>query len=174
MSLRDKVEILKGDITQSSAEAIVNAANTELALGSGVAGAIRQKGGPTIQGECNEIGPIDLGEAAVTGAGNLTASYVIHAAGMKPGGSVSTDSLRSCTLNSLLRAQERGVKTIAFPAIGTGVGGCPIEDCALTMLGVVIEFLRNKPGAFEKTSFILFDDNSYEIFKNALQTELNK
>ena len=174
MSVRDKIEILKGDITESPAEAVVNAANTELVLGSGVAGAIRKKGGPSIQAECSEIGSIALGEAAVTGAGDLGAKFVIHAAGMHPGGQVGTESLKNSTRNSLLRAREIGVKTIALPAIGTGVGGYPVEECAEIMLSLSAQFLQDKPGTVEKIYFVLFDDRSYNIFKDALQTELNK
>lgn len=174
MSLEDKIEIIKGDIAESSAEAIVNAANTELVLGSGVAGAIRNEGGACIQAECNHIGPIALGEAAVTGAGELNAKYVIHAAGMRPGGQVSTESLRSSTLNSLLRAREIGVRTIAFPAIGTGVGGYPVGECALVMLDLCLEFLESDPGSFEIIYFILFDNDTYTIFEDTLQRLTNK
>lgn len=174
MSLEDKIDIIKGDITESSAEAVVNAANTELVLGSGVAGAIRNKGGASIQAECNDIGPIALGEAAVTGAGELNAKYIIHAVGMRPGGRVSTESLRDSTINSLLRARETGVRTLAFPAIGTGIGGYPVEECALVMLDVSLEFLKDKPGSLERIYFYLFDDDTCTIFKDALQRLTNK
>lgn len=172
ISLEDKIEVLKGDITQCSAEAIVNAANTELVLGSGVAGAIRKNGGPSIQSECNGIGPIPLGEAAVTGAGNLTAKYVIHAAGMHPGGRVSKESLESSTRNSLLRALEYNIKTIAFPAIGTGVGGYPLEQCAELMIDIISWYIINEGVQIEKIYFVLFDDASYEIFRGVLQNKL--
>lgn len=173
-SLEDKIEITKGDITESLAEAIVNAANTELILGSGVAGAIRKKGGPEIQSECDRLGPIELGGAAVTGAGNLSAKFVIHAAGMRPGGRVSTESLQNSTLNSLDRAREMCIKSIAFPAIGTGVGGYPVEQCAEVMLGICLGYLEHNPGSFEKIFFVLFDAHSFEIFKNTLQNMLTK
>ncbi len=173
ISLEDKIEILKGDITECAAEAIVNAANTELVLGSGVAGAIRKNGGPAIQSECDGIGPIPLGEAAVTGAGNLGARFVIHAAGMHPGGRVSKESLENSTRNSLLRAEKKGVETIAFPAIGTGVGGYPLTQCAEVMLGITSEYLQNEAKIIEKIYFILFDDSTYEIFKDTLQRKQN-
>ena len=117
------VEFEVGDITQAQVDAVVNAANTDLLLGAGVAGAIRRAGGPAIQEECNRLGPIPLGEAALTGGGQLTAHYVIHAAGMQLGSGVTADSCRLATLNSLRRAGEKQLKSIAFPAIGTGVGG---------------------------------------------------
>src|SRR5215467_11396920 len=105
---RSRIVTRQGDLTESDCEAIVNAANTDLMLGAGVAGAIRKKGGPRIQAECDKIGPIALGEAAVTGGGNLKARYVIHAAGMDLGGGVSEQSLRDTTRNSLRRATEKG------------------------------------------------------------------
>ena len=125
---------MKGDITELEVDAIVNAANTDLLLGAGVAGAIRTKGGPRIQEECDRIGPIRLGEAAVTTAGNLKAHYVIHAASMEMGEETTANNLRNSTRNSLLRAEEKGFKTIAFPAIGTGIAGFPMQDCANNMI----------------------------------------
>ena len=172
MSLEDKIEIAKGDITDIEAEAIVNAANTELVLGSGVSGAIRKKGGASIQSECEGIGPIPLGEAAVTGAGNLKAEFIIHAAGMHPGGSVDRLSLGNSTRNSLLRAEENGVKTIAFPAIGTGAGGFPAQQCAELMVEIACEYLSNQETSLKKVYFVLFDDDTYESFKEALHKKL--
>lgn len=172
ISLVDKIEVLKGDITKCPAEAIVNAANTELILGSGVAGAIRKNGGASIQTECDEIGPIELGEAAVTGAGNLAAKYVIHAAAMHPGALVSRESLESATRNALLRALENNVKTIAFPAIGTGVGGFPLEQCAEIMIDITSWYINNEGVSLEKIYFVLFDDSAYRIFKDAFEKKL--
>ena len=173
MSLEDKIEIIKGDITEIEAEAIVNAANTDLALGSGVAGAIRKKGGASIQQECDEIGPIPLGEAAVTGAGSLRSRFIIHAAGMRPGGSVDKRSLENSTRNSLLRAGENGVKTIAFPAIGIGVGGFPAKECAEIMIEIISEYISNKRSSLEKVYFVLFDDRAYGIFREALNKKID-
>ncbi len=103
---KDRIIIKQGDITDMEVEAIVNAANTELVLGSGVAGAIRKKGGDTIQEECDNIGRIPLGQAVITGAGKLKSKYIIHAAGMHLGGRVTEESLRECTMNCLLRADH--------------------------------------------------------------------
>ncbi|MGE5445707.1 MAG: macro domain-containing protein, partial [Ignavibacteriales bacterium] len=108
MDLGNRIKILKGDITDMDVDAVVNAANTELLLGSGVAGAIRKKGGDSIQKECDRIGSISLGEAAITGGGNLKSRFVIHAAAMHIGGSVTEESLRVATKNSLMRADEKG------------------------------------------------------------------
>src|SRR5580704_10730182 len=114
---RTRIVTRQGDLTESDCEAVVNAANTDLMLGAGVAGAIRTRGGPRIQAECDQIGPIELGEAAVTTGGNLKARYVIHAAGMHLGGRASERSLRDASRNTLRRATEKGIKSIAFPAI---------------------------------------------------------
>ena len=116
-----RIVLVEGDITGQSVDAIVNAANSSLQLGSGVAGAIREKGGPSIQSECDAIGPIQVGDAAVTGAGDLPARFVIHAAGMPPGGSASEDSIRSSVRRSLELARERECRSVAIPAVGAGV-----------------------------------------------------
>src|ERR1700751_2524122 len=138
-----RVEILQGDLTEMDTDAIVNAANNDLQLGGGVAGAIRRKGGPQIQAECDEIGPVPVGGAAITSGGNLKARYVIHAASMQLGGRTSAQSLRSSTAHSLRIAAQNGLKTIAFPAIGTGIAGFPMNRCAEIMLGEAAEHLEN-------------------------------
>jgi len=169
MDLKDKIIIMQGDITDIEVDAIVNAANTRLLLGSGVAGAIRRKGGDSIQRECDKIGSIPLGKAIVTGAGKLNAKYVIHAAGMHLGGSVSEEPLREATKNSLLRADEKGVKTVALPAIGTGVGGFPLNRCAQVMIDIVVEYLKNEKTGIEKVYFVLFDMETYKVFNDYLR-----
>ena len=169
MDLKDKIIIMQGDITDIEVDAIVNAANTRLLLGSGVAGAIRRKGGDSIQNECDKIGSIPLGEAVVTGAGKLKAKFVIHAAGMHLGGGVSEEPLREATKNSLLRADEKGVKTVAFPAIGTGVGGFPLNRCAQVMIDIVVEYLKNEKTGIEKVYFVLFDMETYKVFNDNLR-----
>ena len=133
-SWRSKIVITQGDITECGADAIVNAANNDLMLGAGVAGAIRKKGGPEIQKECDRIGPIPLGEAALTTGGRLKAKFVIHAASMQLGGTTTEPNLRASTRNSLKRAAERGLESIALPAIGTGIAGFPLQRCAEVML----------------------------------------
>ncbi len=165
------VEIVQGDITALTVDAVVNAANTDLKLGSGVAGAIRKKGGPEVQTECDEHAPISLGEAAITGAGNLGAKFVIHAAAMHLGGTVSSESLKASTVNALKRAKENNVKTLAFPAIGTGVGNFPIRDCANIMISSVLEYLSNEESSITKVYFVLFDSEGYEVFKEVLESK---
>jgi O-acetyl-ADP-ribose deacetylase len=168
---RDKIGLRQGDLTEAEADAIVNAANNDLKLGGGVAGAIRVKGGPAIQQECDRIGTIPLGEAAITGAGQLRARHVIHAASMRLGESTSEENLRAATRNSLKRADENSLRTIAFPAIGTGIAGFPIERCAQVMLEEVRAHLGG-PTALERVEFVLFDHRSLEVFERVL-AEIN-
>ena len=169
MGAKQRIEIVHGDITDMDVDAIVNAANTDLRLGSGVAGAIKKRGGPSIQFECDEHGPILIGEAAITGAGDLRAKYVIHAAAMRLGGAVNRESLVASTESSLIKASENKVQTLAFPAIGTGVGGFPLEECANIMVNIVLEYLGSDSNFIEKAYFVLFDDHAYKIFKEVLE-----
>ncbi|MCI0454770.1 MAG: macro domain-containing protein [Candidatus Dadabacteria bacterium] len=169
MGLKDKIVVMQGDIADMEVDAIVNAANTKLLLGSGVAGAIRRKGGDSIQMECDKIGSISLGQAVVTGAGMLKARYVIHAAGMHLSGRVSEESLRDTTKNSLIKAEEYRTKTIAFPAIGTGVGGFSINKCAQVMIDIVFEHLKNEKTSIDKVYFVLFDKEVCMVFDDYLR-----
>lgn len=169
MDANQRIEIIQGDIADMDVDAIVNAANTDLKLGSGVAGAIKKRGGPSIQRECDEHGPVSIGEAAITGAGDLRAEYVIHAAGMRLGGAVNRESLIASTENSLIRASENKVKTLAFPAIGTGVGGFPAEECANIMIDIVLKYLSSDARSIEKVYFVLFDDHTCKIFQEVLE-----
>src|SRR5580692_7202111 len=121
MNLSDKIALSQGDLTEMDVDAIVNAANNDLQLGGGVAGAIRRKGGPAIQHECDQIGTIPVGGAAITSGGNLKARHVIHAASMQMGGCATAQTLRSSTAHSLRIAAQNRLKTIAFPAVGTGI-----------------------------------------------------
>ena len=167
---KGRIMIKQGDITDMEVDAIVNAANTDLVLGSGVAGAIRKKGGDTIQKECDNIGRIPLGQAVITGAGKLKSKYIIHAAGMHLGGRVTEESLRDSTMNCLLRANEKGIKTIAFPAIGTGVGGFPVAECARVMIDTVIDHFKSYQN-IETVYFVLFDEKSFIVFDDYLKSK---
>jgi O-acetyl-ADP-ribose deacetylase (regulator of RNase III) len=164
MNFTDHVEILQGDLTEMDVDAIVNAANNDLKLGGGVAGAIRRKGGPQIQIECNEIGPIPIGGAAVTSGGNLKARHVIHAASMELGGRTTSHALRNSTAHSLRIAAQKSLKTIAFPAVGTGIAGFPVRECAAIMLNEVARHFEG-PTSVEKVSFVLFDTEALEVFE---------
>ncbi len=164
-SLQNKrVHLHLGDITEMHVDAIVNAANTRLILGSGVAGAIRTKGGPSIQQECDRIGGTFVGGAVCTGAGNLQAKYVIHAVGPRMGEGNEEEKLTNATRNSLLLAEEKRVQSIAFPAISTGIFGFPIEDCAKIMLQVVKDFLPQSK-SLKDIYFCLWDEAAYNLFR---------
>ena len=159
-----RIELVEGDITEQAVDAIVNAANSALVLGSGVAGAIREKGGPGIQAECEAHGPIEVGAVALTSAGDLPALHVIHAAGMSPAGQASEDTVRSCVRASLELAREQGFSSIAFPAIGAGVGGLALQRCA----EVSIEEARLHAASetpVETIRFVLFGEPSYRLFE---------
>lgn len=156
--------MIEGDITEQEVDAIVNAANSALVLGAGVAGAIRERGGPTIQAECDAMGPIQVGEAAVTGAGDLPARFVIHAAGMPPGGSADEQSVRASVRASLLLARERGCRTVAFPAIGAGIGGFSLQRCAEVSLEEARKHLDEET-CLEEIRFVLFGEPSFRLFE---------
>lgn len=157
------LEITQGDITEMDTEAIVNAANENLILGAGVAGAIRTKGGPSIQEECSRLGGTHVGGAVVTGAGNLKAKYVIHAVGPRMGEGNEDEKLKNATLNSLRRADEKGMKSIAFPAISTGIFGFPIKRAARIMLLAAGEFLAKETG-LKRVVFCLFGQEAFDVF----------
>jgi O-acetyl-ADP-ribose deacetylase len=170
----ERILIQQGDLTEMDTDAIVNAANNDLILGGGVAGAIRRKGGEEIQRECNEIGSIPVGYAAITTGGKLKARFVIHAASMELGGKTNANSLRSSTTHCLKIANERGLKSIAFPAVGTGIAGFPLGECAEIMLREAAEHLRGET-SLETVHFVLFDDAAKEVFQRTwkkLQPEL--
>src|SRR5258708_28322539 len=162
------LELVKGDITDLAVDAIVNAANSHLVLGAGVAGAIDDNGGPSIQAECDAIGHCDVGNAVITGAGELPAKHVIHAVGPMQGEGEEEHKLAGETRASLQLAQERGLESIAFPAISTGVFGYPLDACARVMLGVVIGFAMGSPVPIKRIVFCLFDNRAYRIFCETL------
>lgn len=155
---------MQGDITEMAVDAIVNAVNNDLILGAGVAGAIRRKGGPRVEEDCERAGPIRVGEAAVTTGGNLKALYVIHAASMRLGGRTTAESLRMATRQSLLRAEEKGIKSMAFPAVGTGVAGFPMDECARIMITEVLDHLKVR-SSLEKVYFVLYDAAALKVFE---------
>ncbi|MCA9483003.1 MAG: macro domain-containing protein [Nitrospina sp.] len=165
---RSVIELDQGDITESDTTAIVNAANSQLQLGAGVAGAIRSRGGPSIQEQCDAIGHCPVGDAVVTGAGALKTRFVIHAVGPRQGEGNEEEKLKNATLNSLRRADESGIESITFPAISTGVFGFPVEACARIMLGAAMEYLKADTG-LTRVRFCLFDSNTFQVFRNELE-----
>jgi O-acetyl-ADP-ribose deacetylase (regulator of RNase III) len=163
-----KIYLSKGDITDMAVEAIVNPANTDLLMGSGVAAAIRRKGGERIQEECERLAPVRLGAATVTTAGNLKALFVIHAATMRPGEKATAESIRLATRHTLFRAEEKAIKSLALPAMGTGAAGFPAQECARIMLEVVLEHIKVRT-SLEKICFVLYDDAALKVFEETYQ-----
>lgn len=162
------IELVKGDITELEVDAIVNAANSALKMGGGVAGAILRKGGREIQEECDRIGYCPVGGAVITGAGRLKAKYVVHAVGPRMGEGDEDRKLRNATLNALKVAEEHGVRSIAFPAISTGIFGFPKDRCAKIMLRTAADYL-SKGSRVKRVIFCLYDDETYGIFREELE-----
>lgn len=160
----ERILIIDGDLVEQDVDAIVNAANNDLVLGAGVAGAIRRQGGPAIQAECDAHGPVKVGEAAITGAGELPARHVIHAASMGLGGETTRSTLASSMTHVFRLARENGVKSIAIPAVGTGVAGFPMDECARVMAECLRTALKEgwKP---EEVRFVLFGAASKQAFE---------
>jgi O-acetyl-ADP-ribose deacetylase (regulator of RNase III) len=165
------LEVVQGDLTKQDVDAIVNAANNDLELGGGVAGAIARAGGPTIQAECRSIGRIEVGDAAITAGGDLAARYVIHAASMHLGGRTSADSLRRSTRRSLELARERSLQSIAFPAVGTGIARFPLQECAQIMVEEVIAHSRDAT-TIRQVRFVLFDEDAQSAFRQEVDRQL--
>jgi O-acetyl-ADP-ribose deacetylase (regulator of RNase III) len=161
-----RVVIIAGDLVEQDVDAIVNAANNELLLGGGVAGAIRTRGGPAIQRECDAHGRVKVGEAAITGGGDLSARHVIHAASMQLGGRTTAESLRTSMDHAFRLARDHDVHTIAVPAVGTGIAGFPMDECARVMSDCVDRALKNgwQP---DEIRFVLFGEGARSAFEDA-------
>jgi len=160
-----QIEIVKGDITQSDCEAIVNAANNKFWMGSGVAGAIKKAGGDVIEEEAVKKGPVMPGEAIFTGAGKLPYKIIIHAAVMGQDLKTNDKYIRQATLACLNIAESHKIESLAFPAFGTGVGGFPMMACAHQMIGAVRGF-EPRSTQIKRVQFCLFDDYGYKCFKD--------
>jgi len=166
------LKLLRGDITDLSVDAVVNAANSSLKLGGGVAGAIRKKGGPQIQKECDEIisqrGAIPTGDAVITTGGNLKARWVIHAVGPVYGEGEEDEKLKDATLNSLRVADQHSLISIASPAISTGSFGLPKKRCAEVMIPAAISYIKGAT-KLKQVVFCLFDEETFNAFKEVLE-----
>lgn len=173
MNSRTKIEIIKGDITKVTVDAIVNAANTSLLGGGGVDGAIHRAGGQAILDDCRKIiarqGGCKTGKAVITTAGNLNANFVIHTVGPVWNGGQKYEKLKlaDCYKNSLQLAVDNDCKTIAFPCISTGVYKYPTNDAAIVAVDSVLEFVSNSDN-IEKVIFVCFDDDNYYFIKRQL------
>ena len=162
------VEVREADVTKLEVDAIANAANTHLAHGGGVAGAISRAGGPTIQEESNRRAPIGLGEAVATAAGDLPSRWVIHAATMELGGPTSADAIRRATASTLAVADELGARSLALVAFGTGVGGFPVDDAARIEVEEVRRHLAAGSG-LEQVVFAVYGAGARQAFEDALR-----
>jgi O-acetyl-ADP-ribose deacetylase (regulator of RNase III) len=166
---RLRLTALLGDITEQVTDAIVNAANNHLWMGSGVAGAIKARGGEEIEREAIKLGPIEPGQAVTTSAGRLKARYCIHAAAMGQDLATSADLIAKATWSALAEASRLGLDSVAFPALGTGVGGFPVEVCAQLMVASTLNHNQasSKPAA---VSFVLRDEPAYRSFSSVLDS----
>jgi O-acetyl-ADP-ribose deacetylase (regulator of RNase III) len=169
------LELVCGDITELSTDAIVNAANEALKLGGGVAGAIRRKGGPEIQMDCDRIvaekGRIITGDAAITKGGRLKARFVVHAVGPVYGEGDEDRKLRNATVSSLKLADREHLTSISFPAISTGHFGLPKQRCAEVMISTVISYVRSGTN-LKQIIFCLYDQDTYNIFRRTLEKNI--
>jgi O-acetyl-ADP-ribose deacetylase (regulator of RNase III) len=161
--------VKRADITEQDTTAIVNAANSALQHGGGVAGAIVRKGGNIIQEESDRIGYVPVGGAAITTGGNLKANYVIHAVGPRMGEGNEDEKLRNATLSVLRLADEEAIHSLAFPAISTGIFGYPIDRCAKIMLQAVKDYCEGKTH-IQEIRFCLFDDPAIQVFSSTAGT----
>ena len=161
---RARIVITVGDLTDQDVDAIVNAANNDLVLGGGVAGAIRRRGGPSIQDECTAHGPVRVGEAAITGGGQLKARHVIHAASMALGGRTTATSLTNAMSATFEIARRGGFGTLAVPAVGTGIAGFPLDECARIMATCLSRAFRNGWEPSE-VRFVLYNEAAHHAFE---------
>jgi len=168
-----EVFVQQGDITEVRADAIVNAANSHLWMGAGVAGAIKKKGGRIIEDEAVKLGPIPTGEAVVTTGGVLHCKYIIHAAGMGPDLKTNPEKIRKATTNALRRAEEKGAKSVAFPAIGAGVGKIEPSEVAFVMIDSLYEYARTGTN-IQKVMFVLFSEDVYGAFVKELSQRMGE
>ncbi len=169
---RGVIEVVKGDITDEESDALVNAANNHLWMGGGVAGAIKRKGGEEIEEEAVTQGPVDVGQAVLTGAGRLRARHIIHAAVM--GQDLHTDQkkIADATRSSLKLAEREGFSSVSFPALGTGVGGFSIFHCATIMISEAIGFLTTSTH-LRHIRFVLFDQETFAVFEDELKLQFS-
>jgi O-acetyl-ADP-ribose deacetylase (regulator of RNase III) len=163
------VAIERGDITDWEVDAIINAANSTLAMGAGVAGAIKRKGGVIIEEEAMRQGPVEVGEAVLTTGGNLIATHVIHAAVMGPDLKTDGEKIAATTRAVLALADKHRITSLALPALGTGVGHVPPPVSAEAMLTAVVNHLRAGSGSLKRVVFVLYQDDAYKAFTETLK-----
>lgn len=163
--MKGRIVLREGDLTEQEVDALVNAANSRLELAEGVARAIREKGGEEIAAECRELAPVPVGEAVVTGAGRLSARWVIHAVTMDPGGQTTAGAVRSAMQRCLALATERSCRRMAIPALGAGAAGLGLQRCAEILLEEARAHLAGAT-SLEEIRFVLFGEPAYRVFES--------
>jgi O-acetyl-ADP-ribose deacetylase (regulator of RNase III) len=163
------IRLVSADLTERDVDAIVNAANSRLQHGGGVAGAIVRKGGKVIQEESDRIGSVPVGGAAATGAGSLKARYVIHAVGPRMGEGDEDRKLASAIVSALKLASEKGLRSLSVPAISAGIFGFPKDRCAGILVGETAAFLNQRDTTLELVEFCIFDAEAYGYFQREIE-----
>jgi O-acetyl-ADP-ribose deacetylase (regulator of RNase III) len=163
------VIVQRGDITDAEVDAVVNAANSELWMGAGVAGALKRKGGVVIEEEALRQAPIEIGEAILTISGNLAANHVIHAATMGKDLRTDPDKIAAATRSTLALAEKHKMESIAFPALGSGVGGVPPAQSAEAMLSTLVQHVTRGNSSLQKVLFVLYQDEAFKAFTETLK-----
>jgi O-acetyl-ADP-ribose deacetylase (regulator of RNase III) len=163
------IAIEKGDISLNEADAVVNAANTTLAMGTGVAGALKKRGGVVIEEEAMRLGPVEVGEAVLTTAGNLRASHIIHAAVMGTDLKTDPETIGKTTQAVLALAVKHKLTSLAFPALGTGVGHVPPPLAAEAMMDAVVSHLKVGGSTLKRVVFVLYQDEAHRAFVDTLK-----
>jgi O-acetyl-ADP-ribose deacetylase len=170
--MKTQLRMIRGDITTVDADAIVNSANNDLVMGGGVSGAIRRVAGQQVQDECHKIGTVPLGTAVVTSGGLLKAQWIIHAAVNPLGMWADAKSVRNAVKSTLKRAEEKQVKRLAFPALGTGAGALAVERCADILIEEVLKHCENDQTVLEEVMFVLYDEKPFAIFEEKFKVRV--
>src|SRR5262245_24894425 len=161
--------IERGDITDAEVDAVVNAANSELLMGAGVAGAMKRKGGVVIEEEALRQGPIEVGDSVLTVAGNLPAMHVIHAVTMGKDLKTDAEKIAAATRSSLALAEKHKLESIAFPALGSGIGGVPPNQSAEAILSTVVQHVTKGNSSLQRVIFVLYQDEAFKAFTDTLK-----
>ena len=170
--MKTQLKMMRADITTVDADAIVNSANNDLVMGGGVSGAIRRVAGQAVQDECHKIGTVPLGTAVVTSGGLLKAQWIIHAAVNPLGMWADAKSVRNATRAVLKRADEKQVKRLAFPALGTGAGALAVERCADILIDEVMKHCETDQTPLEEVLFVLYDEKPFAIFEEKFKVKV--
>lgn len=170
--MKTQLRMVRGDITTTEADAIVNSANNDLVMGGGVSGAIRRVAGQQVQDECHKIGTVPLGTAVITSGGLLKAQYIIHAAVNPLGMWADAKSVRNAVRSTLKKADEHKIKRLAFPALGTGAGALAVERCADILIEEVMKHCENDQTSLEEVMFVLYDEKPFAIFEEKFKVKV--